>query len=464
MDVMQQAEEVLEAAANDDGRPPYSGPLAPDRVAWIVMLVAFALFCTVTLSTFFGVYHYLFRSAVAMSATLQVATGTIGIVPGADPTVVAVRENRDLTNTVTGISTDSLSQATILIRDAAAETESVRLLAAITLQGDTQVTFNNASRPRFEWSRNPQYILLSAVRGELDVLVTGVGDRSFLMEVYSDDLNSDKGVYVQIRSNGRYRLSATEDEVRISNFSGEAAAYFRDHDSYRALARDGQELIARIGARSLSTREMANNVLESGSFSLLADNRVTSALADWQCSIEQQQAPPGDFSIVRFDGRVGLRLSRFNNALSNGEVRCTQVFEGDGLSVSDFDSLRVMTTFRTNYQNLSVCGRAASECPLMLQISYFDENSPTLRNWYRGFYSADDVSPDARKRCDSCIQDHVAINQGSWYTFDSENLFNLIAEDMRPQRIKSVSFYASGHQFDTVVSEMILLLGATAGT
>lgn len=463
MDVMQQAEEVLEAAANEDSRPAFSGPLAPDRVAWIVMLTAFALFCTVTLSTVFGVYHYLFRSAVAMSATLQVATGTIGIVPGADPTVVAVRENRDLSNSITGISTDSLSQATILIRETLAEAEPVSLLAAVTLQGDTQVTFNSASRPRFEWSQNPQYVLFSALTGELDVLVTGVGDRPFLMDIYSDDLYSDKGVHVQIRSNGRYRLSATEDEVRLLNFAGDAAAFFRDQASQRVLVRAGQEMVARIGARSLSTRVMSNDVLKNGSFSLLDDSRATFALADWQCRVEQAQAPPGDYSLVRFDGRVGLRLSRFNNAQSNGEVRCTQTFEGDGLPVSDFDSLRVMTTFRTNYQNLSVCGRAASECPLMLQVSYYDENSPSVRNWYRGFYSADAASPDARKRCDTCIEDHVAINQGAWYTFDSDNLFNLIADERRPQRIKSVTFYASGHQFDTIVSEMILLLGEIPG-
>ncbi|MCY3778831.1 MAG: hypothetical protein OXG78_00855 [Chloroflexi bacterium] len=305
MDIMQQAEEVLETAASEESQPTYSGPLPPDRIAWIVMLAAFGLFCTVTLSTVFGIYHYLFRSTVAMSATLQVATGTIGIVPGADPTVVAVRENRELTNSVTGISTDSLSQATILIRQSPADAETEALLTAVTLQGDTQVTFNSANRPRFEWSRNPQYVLFSGLKGELDVLVTGVGegDRSFLMDIYSDDLNSDKGVNVQIRSNGRYRLTVTEDEMRVLNLSGQALAYFRDDESRRALVAAGQELVARIGARSISTRSATVSFLKNGSFSLLGDNRAVSALADWQCSITQQKPPPGDFSLVRFDGR-----------------------------------------------------------------------------------------------------------------------------------------------------------------
>ena len=455
MDIMQQAEEVLEAAS-DESLSQYSGPLPPERIAWIVMLTAFALFCTVALTTIFGVYHYLFRSTVPMPVMLQVATGTVGIVPGADPTVVAVREDRELTNTVTGISTDSLSQATILIRGSA---DSDTLLAAVTLQGNTQVSFDKANHPRFEWSQNAQVVSFSDMKGELDVLVSGLGDRAFVMDIYSDDPNSDKGLNVQIRSQGRYRLSVTEDEARVLNLDGEAVAYFRDEPSRDAVVAAGQELVARIGARSFAIRSATENVLRNGSFSLLEGSGAAAALTDWRCSARQRQAPPGDYSLVRFDGRVGLRLSRFNNAQSNGEVRCAQTFPGAGLSVSEFDSMRVLTTFRTNYQSLSVCGRAASECPLMLQISYYSENERSLSHWFRGFYYEDDVAADARKRCDTCIEDHVDINQRVWYTFDSDNLFNLIAEAERPERIKSVAFYASGHQFDTIVSEMILLLG-----
>ena len=161
-------------------------------------------------------------------------------------------------------------------------------------------------------------------------------------------------------------------------------------------------------------------------------------------------------------GASALRLRRLNNAQSNGEVRCTQTFAGPGLDVRDFDTVRVLTTFLPNYQNLSVCGRAASECPLMLQVNYEyvdDDGRRHDAQWYRGFYYAPDISGVARKRCDTCIQDHLDINQAVWHTFDSDNLLNLIAPEERPTRIKSLSFYASGHQFDTLVSEMALLLG-----
>ncbi len=461
---MRQAEDIIEAAS-ESSQFQYQGSIPPERIAWLVLLGAFLLFCTVTLTTIFGVYHYLFRSTVAMSAVLQVSKGTVGIT-GPDLIVAAERERDDLTNSVTSISTDSLSQATIQIKDLRdSNLETAELLAAVTLQGNTLVTFNHASRPRFEWSQNRQRIQFSRLNGMLDILIAGVSERPFLMDFYTDALSSDKGVHIEFSGNGRYRLSVSEDEVRLLNLSGEAAVYFRDDRSRRELARDGHELVVRIGARSITQFPSRTNVLSNGDISLLRGSDVAKALNDWRCSIRQEQAPPGDFSLVRFDGRVGLRLLRLNNAQSNGEVRCTQTFANDGLDVQDYDTVRVITTFLPNYQNLSVCGRAASECPLMLQVNYeyLDESGRSHdAQWYRGFYYAPDISGVARKRCDTCIQDHLDINQAVWYTYDSDNLLNLIPEEERPARITAVSFYASGHQFDTLVSEMALLLGNSA--
>ena len=451
MDVTQQAEQVLEAVALEEEEFEYRGNVPPERIAWFVLLGAFLLFCTVTLSSIYGVFNYLFQSTVPLSAMLHVAKGTIGIT-GSDLIEAVERDSKDLTNAVTSVSTDSLSQATIQFRTVGAPD----LLAAVTLQGNTFVTYNYANRPRFEWSVNPQRVQFSRLRGELDILVTGAADHSFLMDIYTDGPNTDKGVHVQIVENGRYRLSVSEDEVRLLNLVGAARAFFRDDAANPRRVSSGEELMVRIGNRRIETQPTTDNVLSNTVFSLLDWRQTGNMLPDWDCSIAQVQLPAGNYSLEDFDGRVSLRLRRVNNAQSNGEVRCVQTFEGDGLDVRGYDSLSVLTTFRPNYQSLSVCGRLASECPLMLRIDYFDENG-NKKAWLRGFYYA--VSTNARLQCDTCIQDHVDTNQEVWYTFDSDNLFNLIAEEVRPARIKSVTFYASGHQFDTTVSEMLLLLG-----
>ena len=463
MDITEQAEQVIEAATSGDLTYDFGGSNSPERTAWIVLLGAFALFCTMTLTTIFGVYHYLFRSTVPMPTMLHVAKGTVGIT-GADLRETVEREREVLTNTVTSISTDSLSQATIQFRDdRGTQSESAALLAAVTLQGNTFVTFNHAIRPRFEWSRDPQRVQFSRLNGQLDVIVTGVGAQSFEMDIYTDDLNTDKGVHIQFVSNGRFRIHVSEDEVRLLNLAGEVSAYFGDDPNIRNPVESGKELEVRTGNRSIRELDVTADLLMSGDFSLQSINIWPRYSPDeplnWNCSGLRQQDPPGAYGLLEYDGRVGVSLRRHGNATSHGEISCIQEFEGEGLDAEAFDSLRVLATFSLNYQSLSLCGKEGSECPLMLHVTYTtdDPRPDNVGNWFRGFYYEDQAAGTYKKLCASCLQDHVDTNPSVWYTFDSGNLLNLIAEDDHPVFINSVRFYASGHQFDTVVSEMMLL-------
>jgi hypothetical protein len=463
VDITQQAEQIIEAATSEDAAYDLGGAHPPERTAWFVLLGAFALFCSMTLTSAFGVYHYLFRSSVPMPAVLQVAKGTVGIT-GADLRETVERSSEELTNSVTGISTDSLSQATIQFRDrAGSESEPAALLAAVTLQGNTFVTFNHATRPRFDWSRELQRVQFSRLKGQLDVIVTGVGAYPFLMDIYTDDLNTDKGVHIQSVTNGRYRLSVSEDEVRLLNLAGEVSAFFGDDPDLKHSIDPGVELVARIGNRSIRQHEDRASLLRDGDFSLqslgISSRIAPSELLNWNCGGLPEQDPPGSYSLLESDGRVGVSLQRYNNATSHGEISCVQQFEGDGLDVRSYESLSVLATFELNFQSLSLCGKEGSECPLMLHIEYTLDGSPANNrgNWFRGFYYEGQASGTHKKICSSCLQEHVDTNPSVWHTFDSGNLLSLIAEDRQPAYINAIRFYASGHQFDTVVSELMLL-------
>lgn len=465
LDITQQAEQVIEAAANADTAYDFDGALSPERIAWIALVGAFALFCTLTLTSILGVDRYLFRSTAPMPAVLNVTKGTVGIT-GADLRETVEREWEDLTNTVTSISTDSLSQATIQFRDkTVAGGESADLLAAVTLQGNTFVTFNHAKGPRFDfdWIQDPQHVQFSRLRGQLDVIVSGVGADPFVMDIYTDDLNTDKGVFIEIATNGRYRVSVSEDEVRLLNLVGRASAYFGDDPDLRYPIEPGEELVVRIGNSSIKTFQETSNLLLNGDFSLpnasVGQMYSPGEPLNWNCGGLPEQDPPGSYSLVNFDGRVGVNLQRYNNATTHGEISCMQEFEGEGLDVNGLESISVLATFSLNYQSLSLCGKEGSECPLMLHVIYTPVGAPgnSRGNWFRGFYYEDQASGTHKQICASCLQDHVDTNPSVWYTFDSGNLLNLIAEDDHPAFINAIRFYASGHQFDTVVSEMMLL-------
>ena len=463
MDITQQAEQIIEAATNDNLGYDFGGSNSPERTAWIVLLGAFALFCTMTLTSAFGVVHYLFRSTVPIPAILHVSKGTVGIT-GADLIETVERNREELTNTVASVSTDSLSQATIQFRGYTGnEDDATELLAAVTLQGNTFVTFNRASRPRFDWSREPQRVQFSRLTGQLDVIVTGADAHPFVMDIYTDDLNTDKGVHIQSVTNGRYRLSVSEDEIRLLNLAGAVSAFFDDDPNLRNPVEPGEELVVRIGNRSIRTLDDTTNLLMTSDFSLQSSSigqlYSPGEPLNWNCSGLPEQKPPGSFSVLEFDGRVAVNLQRFDNATTHGEISCIQEFEGEGLDVRHFESLSVLATFSLNFQSFSLCGKEGSECPLMVHITYtIDDSPPNNRgNWFRGFYYEGQASGTHKKICASCLQEHVDTNPSVWYTFDSGNLLNLIAEDRRPAFINAIRFYASGHQFDTVISEMMLL-------
>ena len=463
MDITQQAEQIIEAAANNSRAYEFDGANSPERIAWLALLGAFALFCTLTLTSALGVYHYLFRSTAPMPAMLYVSKGTVGIT-GADLRETVERDRETLTNTVASISTDSLSQATVQFRVASdSDAESQPLLAAVTLQGNTFVTFNRATRPRFEWSRDPQRVRFSQLKGQLDVIVTGVGAHPFMMDIYTEDLNTVKGVHIQSSTNGRYRVDVSEDEIRVLNLAGDVSAFFGDDPALRNPVPPGRELVVRLGNRSIRTLDDTTNLLLTSDFSLqrLSIGQLYSPgkPMNWNCVGLPEQNPPGSFSVLEFDGRVGVSLQRYNNATTHGEISCIQEFDGEGLDVSRFDSLSVLATFSLNFQSLSLCGREGSECPLMLHLMYTTAESPpdNRGNWFRGFYFEGQASARHKKICSSCLQEHVDTNPSVWYTFDSGNLLNLFSEDRRPAFINAIRFYASGHQFDTVVSELMLL-------
>ena len=115
----------------------------------------------------------------------------------------------------------------------------------------------------------------------------------------------------------------------------------------------------------------------------------------------------------------------------------------------NFDSYAASSPLSVSITSrLSLCGKEGSECPLMVHITYTrSTNSPPntiVADWFRGFYYEGQSSGTHKKICASCLQDHVDTNPSVWYTFDSGNLLNLIAEDRRPAFINAIQLLCVG--------------------
>ena len=264
----------------------------PERMAWLVLVVAFVLFCVLSISSAVAVYAFLFRSSVAIPTVLHVGKGTVGLT-GSDFVETVERELEDITNSATTISTDSLSQATIQFRDTPLlDVTTPPLLTSITLQSNTTVTFDRAARPRFDWSLAEQSIRLSRLAGSLDILVTNASDKPFLLSI-----STAQGIALEFHGSGRYRVSATVDEVRLHNLAGQASAYFTDEANSVTDVEPGNELVVRLGNRTFEHRPGAIEALAGSSFSLMSILGIQGEAQElpqgWDCFITQDNFPPG---------------------------------------------------------------------------------------------------------------------------------------------------------------------------
>jgi hypothetical protein len=180
--------------------------------------------------------------------------------------------------------------------------------------------------------------------------------------------------------------------------------------------------------------------------------------AGWNAYIDGD--PAGNISSGIFQGRQVVTIDRGQErwpdlVLGHGETRLIQVVNAD---VSNYNSLEIQASFYVQEQSLSTCGEQGSECPLMIRVVYLDSGG-VEQVYIHGFYAYLDQGRGWPPLCDTCRSEHERIRMQSWYTY-SDNLFALLPPEQRPQFIKEISFYASGHAYIIHVAQ-IDLVGAT---
>jgi hypothetical protein len=434
----------------------------PQRLAWGVLLISFALFGLICVVAGFGINYFLFQSTVPMTTTLQVGRGTVGITNPSDPVEQVAQPSLDLSgaNGFTMHTTTSESQATLSFRDPAYEN---RLIAAITLKGETSLNLQFASRPRFDWSAVRYDIDLRGFNGELDVVVADELDRDLSIGIRTLD-----GYWILLSNSGQYLLNASNAQIQIINLEGTAVLVPPDAQNPRDIPPGGQAVVQNTGDNpQIALTSTYIDLLESTEFPDLTATQPQDVLNTWQCTNEEDNPPSGEFRQEVIDGRLSLRLIRGGAATTHGDTRCLKWFSQGGESVAEYDYLSLRATFRVNYQSLNLCGDVGSECPLMFRIDYIDTDDRAQRWYYGFFYSLDPLQGDPF-RCNSvtCTQDYPQVNVNSWYNFDSGNLFALFRQNQLPlpSSIINVQFYASGHMYDVHVSDVSLVVGRNTQT
>jgi hypothetical protein len=412
----------------------------PQRLAWITLFGALAVFCLLCVSTVVFARWLVFDSPTQLNVVLKVGRNTVSLSEPDSSDEKAKRGTATIGQHDT-LSTDNVSQGYLEFSDP----YSGQIIATVTLRNDSVLTLQNASRPRFSLSDNPYAIHLKDLNGRVEVWVTDDLDRELRL-----DVEAALGI-MRVGEPGHFLIDSTPGYLIVTVLDGSATLLRHDREA-RHLAASNKGII-RLDTPGIEVSQ--------GPVDLVAIDRSTEDWrANWACAFtpspQAPNAPSGAHEFIMDDGRPTIHIQRLQPDPGPGRTGCVRWLAGDeGLDVSQYSDLYLRVGMKVLHQQLSACGEQGSECPVMLHMLYLDQ-ADTQREWYHGFYT--DYTPNVgRTRCGSCLEEHERINKDAWYTYESANLFTLLPEGLRPSSIIALEFYAEGHQYDVMLNEVSLL-------
>lgn len=398
----------------------------PQRVAWLVLIVNLVLCCLLAVAVPLGARSFILNATRPIQTFVTVTTGTVQFfLPSVeDPTAVTYRRSVPERSR---IATDANARALLTMFSDAPDSP---ILATIQLYQDTDLTLSAARSPRFVWSRSPNQIMLSLQQGRVSVSVQGTEDRPVKVQLNTPHADATFG-------NGTYDVDIEGDTTQVRTRAG----------TVQVLAA-GREVTANTGERVSVTEGRPPDLPVPAALNLVLNGTFEGRLSPpWN---EVVKVAPGltqaSITQATVDQRQVVRLTRITEDGAHNEAGLTQDINRD---VQGYDSMNLHLDVKVVYQSVPGGGYLASEYPVMVDISYTDIYGKDL-HWYQGFYYMD--LPNGSTWA---LPTGEKIPQDIWYSYESPNLFDELKET-RPARINSITIYASGHDYDSMVSDVAL--------
>jgi len=401
----------------------------PQRLTWMILLTSFAAFVFLAITVPFSIGYIVRYASVSQPALLEPTLGTLLLYENPHTEPMAVTEPRDdIAEGNRIVVADDSSQGTLGFTGVDGPDE---ILGSVQLYPNAVLDVEKVRRPLFARSSEPHRVWLRLEQGQTRIF-TNTGDERPL-EVR---LETPHGV-IDLDA-GSFQVSVTEENTDLTVRSG-AAQMTRTGDGEIAV-RHGQRAWMTSEALAAEAVPAGQNLLRNGDFSQPMEDT-------WQSYVVAENVEPGSVRIIEREGRRVAYFIRQGEEEVPTEVGITQSIEQD---VNVYDSLSLALDVKLLYQSLSGAGYLSSEFPLRVEISYTDIYGKEL-SWGHGFYFRDPENENWKIINGDKAPAYV------WHTYQSPNLMELLAET-RPARINSVRIYASGWNYQSMVSEAYLLV------
>ncbi len=399
----------------------------PERVGWTVLWAAFLTFCLLVTGVPLAVRSHLRNATVDQDTRVQRIAGIVLVhkANGGEP--IGVTESTTASPGDTVI-TDATSRAILDLFER----------SHITLYSNSTLELTRLDAPRYALSPHPNQVLLTLTGGLVRIGVALPGERPTRFEVHTP--------HVEIRlEEGSYRIRVVNEATEVTVVRGRAALL--GNWGQRTIPQGTRAVVDLSGIPS-SPLPAAQNLIENSNFQQpLSTGWLTNTVV-----LAPTVKPPA-VEVVEEEGRRAVRLFRREADEGNHtEVALQQKLDRD---VRDFDRLTVSVDLKLVFHSLSGGGQLSSEFPVMVRLDYKDiwgnDNF-----WVHGFYYQNKANYSIA--VDWWGQPRgERIPQGVWYPYESENLVELLGEN-RPAYLTGITVYASGWNYDSLISEIQLIV------
>lgn len=400
----------------------------PERMAWIVLLACFGVFLVLAISIPLVVRYAMQYTTSPQTATLDPTQGTVLLYqPGATEPVAITELRKDIAEGSAIVAGDSPTQATLrLISEGSAD----EALGSVQMYTGARLEIERMRSPLFEMSSEPYQVKLHLDEGQARVFTNSGQQRPLRVEIETPHGSI-------LLDTGSFQIAVTAGQTDITVGAGSAT-----------LVKAGQpDLPVTTGQRAWLTPDAIADAAAPAAQNLLRNGNFSQSMRDtWNSYVIAQGVTPGKVNIMERDGRRVASFVRQGEDNVPTEVGITQKINRD---VNVYDKLHLQLDVKLLFQSLPGAGYLSSEYPLRVEISYTDIYGKAGLTWGHGFYFRDPENPNWQ------IVGGEKIPPFNWYTYRSPNLMELLQET-RPARIDRVRVYASGWNYQSMVSEVLL--------
>jgi hypothetical protein len=409
--------------------PPVKVRENPERLAWIVLLACFSVFMVLLISVPLTLRYFVEHATSPQPATLDPTQGTVLLYqPGATEPIAITELRKDVLEGSTIVAGDGPTQASLRLISEGAVDEA---LGSVQIYTGSQLTIARMRSPMFEMSSQPYQVVLNLNQGQARVFTNSGRQRPLSVEIITPHGSI-------MLDTGSFQIAVTEEQTDITASAGSAT-----------LVKAGQpDLLVTEGARAWMTPSSTADAPAPAAQNLLRNGNFNEPMRDsWESYVIAQNVTPGRVNIMERDGRRVAYFVRQGEDNVPTEVGIRQAI---GRDVNVYDKLHLQLDAKLLFQSLPGAGYLSSEYPLRVEISYTDIYGKSGLTWGHGFYFRDPENENWQ------IVGGEQIPPFNWYTYRSPNLMELL-QDTRPARIDSIRIYASGWNYQSMVSEVYLV-------